>query len=129
MISFTPEAAQEIKRLSKQQHHDLSQEKVRVGIQSGSCADFAYTLSFAKEVDVTDQDQSINCGDFTVIVSRQHAEQLQGVTIDYSEDLMGGAFRYLNPNATHTCDCGESFSITPQPTVPGDHSRDDDQRS
>jgi iron-sulfur cluster assembly accessory protein len=32
--------------------------------------------------------------------------------IDYSEDLMGGGFRFQNPNATANCGCGNSFAIS-----------------
>jgi iron-sulfur cluster assembly protein len=31
--------------------------------------------------------------------------------LDYSEDLMGGGFRFHNPNAAQSCSCGNSFSI------------------
>ncbi|NET49225.1 MAG: iron-sulfur cluster assembly accessory protein [Merismopedia sp. SIO2A8] len=127
MIRFTAEAIREIKRLSKQHNHDLSHEKVRVGIQAGRCADFAYLLSYAKAFETTKQDQTIDYGDFTAIISCEHTEQLKGVTIDYSEDLMGGAFRYLNPNATYTCDCGNSFSVTPQPIPPAESTIPDEQ--
>lgn len=37
---------------------------------------------------------------------------IQNLTIDYSEDLMGGGFRFNNPQATVTCGCGNSFSVT-----------------
>ncbi len=35
---------------------------------------------------------------------------LDGMTIDYSRDLVGGGFRFINPNATGSCGCGTSFS-------------------
>ncbi|WP_143438253.1 iron-sulfur cluster assembly accessory protein, partial [Hydrocoleum sp. CS-953] len=36
---------------------------------------------------------------------------LNGLTLDYSEDLMGGGFRFNNPNAKVVCGCGNSFSV------------------
>lgn len=129
MIQFTAEAIQEIKRFGKQRHHDLSQENVRVGLQPGCCSDFSYTLSFEQDDDATANDHTIDCDGFTAIVSREYTEKLQGVTIDYSEDLMGGAFRYLNPNATYTSDCGNSFSIDPQSVLAPENSSDDDPQS
>ena len=33
---------------------------------------------------------------------------LDNMTIDFVEGLMGG-FKFINPNATATCGCGESF--------------------
>ncbi|MCJ8281054.1 MAG: iron-sulfur cluster assembly accessory protein, partial [Rivularia sp. ALOHA_DT_140] len=29
----------------------------------------------------------------------------------YSEDLMGGGFRFYNPKAETICGCGNSFSV------------------
>ena len=36
---------------------------------------------------------------------------LNGLILDYSEDLMGGGFRFNNPNAKVACGCGNSFSV------------------
>ena len=33
-------------------------------------------------------------------------------TIDFSDGLNGKGFVFVNPNATNTCGCGESFSIS-----------------
>jgi len=35
---------------------------------------------------------------------------LEGTKLDYSEDLMGGGFRFENPNVASSCGCGISFS-------------------
>jgi len=35
---------------------------------------------------------------------------LMGMTLDFSDGLMGKGFVFNNPNATKTCGCGSSFS-------------------
>ena len=45
-----------------------------------------------------------------VIVDAKSAIYLQGTQLDYQKDLMGGNFKFINPNANKTCGCGESFS-------------------
>jgi iron-sulfur cluster assembly protein len=45
-----------------------------------------------------------------VIIDAKSAIYLQGTQLDYQKDLMGGNFKFLNPNANKTCGCGESFS-------------------
>ena len=35
---------------------------------------------------------------------------LAGTELDYVEGLMGTGFKFNNPNARHSCACGESFS-------------------
>jgi iron-sulfur cluster assembly protein len=47
-----------------------------------------------------------------VISEADSCHYIQNLTIDYSEDLMGGGFRFNNPQATVTCGCGNSFSVT-----------------
>ena len=32
-------------------------------------------------------------------------------TLDYSDGLDGKGFHFVNPNASRTCACGESFSV------------------
>jgi iron-sulfur cluster assembly protein len=34
---------------------------------------------------------------------------LDGVTLDFKDEVMGRGFVFNNPNATHTCGCGSSF--------------------
>jgi iron-sulfur cluster assembly protein len=36
---------------------------------------------------------------------------LDGTTIDYVTGLHNAGFRFVNPQATRTCGCGESFSV------------------
>ena len=45
-----------------------------------------------------------------VIVDAKSAIYLQGTQLDFQKDLMGGNFKFVNPNADKTCGCGESFS-------------------
>ena len=35
---------------------------------------------------------------------------LQGTSVDFKDEIMGRGFVFGNPNATHTCGCGSSFS-------------------
>jgi iron-sulfur cluster assembly protein len=37
---------------------------------------------------------------------------LKGMQLDFQDGLQGKGFVFVNPNATSTCGCGESFSIT-----------------
>ena len=36
---------------------------------------------------------------------------LNGVEVDYKEDLIGSSFSITNPNAQTSCGCGSSFSV------------------
>jgi iron-sulfur cluster assembly protein len=37
---------------------------------------------------------------------------LKGMALDFQDGLDGKGFQFINPNATQTCGCGESFSMS-----------------
>ena len=114
MINLSPTAIREVKRLHRSQ---LQAENsipahpawFRLGIAPGGCCEFYYILEFdsAKR----DEDVMVECEGIGVVVDAQSWKHINGITIDYSEDLMGGGFRFHNPNASRVCGCGNSFSI------------------
>lgn len=106
-ITLTQTAAQEIKRLqtSRQKPHTLW----RVTIKPGGCAGWCYTLDLVETQqpgDRTYQSQGI-----TILTDESSHPHLEGLKIDYSEDLMGGSFRFDNPQTFSSCSCGQSFSL------------------
>jgi iron-sulfur cluster assembly protein len=106
MIQLSQIAIQEIKRLGSKPHN--SGQNLRLGIKPGTCGDFSYTLSF--DPALNSDDTSYTSTGITVVVDSESLKYIDGLTLDYSEDLMGGNFRFHNPNAISSCDCGMSFS-------------------
>jgi iron-sulfur cluster assembly accessory protein len=45
-----------------------------------------------------------------VICDSKSMLYLDGVTVDFKDELMGRGFVFNNPNATSSCGCGSSFS-------------------
>jgi iron-sulfur cluster assembly protein len=107
-IQISPAAAQEIKRLqtSRQQIDNY----LRLGVKQGGCSGFVYTLDLERDFD-RNVASSYQSNGIDIIIDRQSELLLQNLNLDYSEDLMGGAFRFQNPKATTTCSCGQSFAI------------------
>lgn len=81
----------------------------RLGVQPGGCNDFYYTLELDQAA--TAHDHVLMYDGIQVVVNPQSWHYLVGLSLDYSEDLMGGGFRFNNPNATSNCGCGNSFSV------------------
>ncbi|MBD2663885.1 iron-sulfur cluster assembly accessory protein [Richelia sinica FACHB-800] len=107
MIQLSPSATNEIGRLkSKQPANTL----LRLRVKSGGCADWFYDLCFDEATTV--EDQVFNLHGIQVVIDTQSLNYINGLTLDYSEDLMGGGFRFHNPQAISTCSCGNSFSIS-----------------
>lgn len=81
---------------------------IRVGVLGGGCSGYTYTMEFLKE-DPKESDWTSVQEDLTVVVDEMSATLLEGTIIEWEEELMGGGFKFNNPNAKRTCGCGESF--------------------
>ena len=86
-----------------------AEEKLRVYIMGGGCSGFSY--GFKLDEKQLDGDYDIEKNGVTVLVDPMSYQYLEGITIDYLEDLQGARFIVSNPNAKTTCGCGSSFSI------------------
>lgn len=110
-ITLSPTALGEIERLRKAQGASQGQP-ISLGLTRGACQPLAYCLKFGdaspsaaaapvERVDVA--------GGLTFLVAAEDIPHLQNLHLDYAEDLVGGAFRFQNPNAAEVCGCGASF--------------------
>jgi iron-sulfur cluster assembly protein len=82
---------------------------VRVGVKGGGCSGLMYDLTFDDVLQTNDkviEDQGIK-----LVVDKKSVLYLAGTTLDFSDGLNGKGFQFLNPNASRTCGCGESFSV------------------
>ena len=104
MLTVTEAAVQHLQSLVSAQ--DDATKGLRIFVEKGGCAGMQYgmTLDHAGE-----QDRVVESGGVKVIVDPESAAFLEGVTIDYSDDLAGEGFRIKNPNAVRSCGCGTSF--------------------
>ena len=108
MVNLTSRAIAELERLKNQQ--GLSDRYLRIRLSEGGCLQFFYQLDFAPESQEQDLQFTHDSG-IIIITDQKSYEQVQNLTIDYLEDLMGGAFQFKNPDITHHCNCGISFSL------------------
>lgn len=118
MIHLSQSAIRELKRLEAKDPYGSG--VVRIAIAPGGCSDLAYDLQFRQATKPTDQ--VIKIDQLKVVIAAEHLAYCEGLAIDYSEDLMGGNFRFTNPLAKQTCGCGVSFSLEDKPpeSMPAD---------
>ncbi|HJO26062.1 MAG: iron-sulfur cluster assembly accessory protein [Planctomycetes bacterium] len=107
MITLTERAGQELERIIKEQGMPTG-TALRVGVKGGGCSGFSYTLGFDDAVGELDQVFEVN--DVRVVCDPKSFLYLNGTEIDFEDDLMGRGFKFVNPNASKTCGCGESFT-------------------
>lgn len=114
MIHLSQTAIAEVNRIKAK--HSNPNVCFRLGIRAGGCADLYYTLGLDEAI--ASEDRILECEGIRVVIDPRSWKYLDGLTLDYSEDLMGGGFRFHNPNAASSCGCGNSFSIDKsQPSV------------
>lgn len=82
---------------------------LRVKITGGGCNGLSYKMKFVAEP--KRGDIMVISSDAKVIVDTKSALYLKGTHLDYSDKMVGGGFKFSNPNAKSSCSCGESFSI------------------
>jgi len=107
MIHLSAAAASEIGRLrSKQPPNRL----FRLAIKCGGCSGLLYEMTFEEAVKAGDRIFTEH--GIQVVIDAESLECINGLQLDYSENLMGGGFRFHNPQANTTCGCGNSFSLS-----------------
>ena len=108
MINVTEKAKEKIISLRKEEGKAVH-NNVRALVKGGGCSGLMYDLNFDDEVKAADQifeDKGI-----TILVDKKSLLYLLGTTLDFSDGLNGKGFQFINPNATRTCGCGESFAV------------------
>jgi iron-sulfur cluster assembly protein len=106
-VKITPKANEEVIRLVKAENNpDIG---LRLGVKGGGCSGLSYDLQFTPQ---GKGDTIIEHEGFNVFMDAKSMIYLKGMQLDFQDGLQGKGFVFVNPNATSTCGCGESFSIT-----------------
>jgi len=106
-VKITPKANEEvIKLVNAENNPDIG---LRLGVKGGGCSGLSYDLQFTPQ---EKGDTIISHDGFNVFMDAKSMIYLKGMQLDYQDGLQGKGFVFVNPNATSTCGCGESFSIT-----------------
>ena len=96
-------------KLTKLIEREESGDYLRVKITGGGCNGLSYKMKFVevpKRGDILVRSSGAN-----ILVDSKSALYIRGTELDYSDKMVGGGFKFTNPNAKASCSCGESFSI------------------
>jgi len=107
MITVTEKAKDRIAELQGQGQEEG--KHLRVSVTGGGCSGLMYNLSFDKSI--LDSDEVFEDNDVRILVDKKSMLYLLGTTLDFSDGLNGKGFQFINPNASRTCGCGESFAV------------------
>ena len=105
MINVTESAEKEISKLMED---EVDGSFVRISVKAGGCSGLSYDLTFDDELKEGDEvfDSVVK-----LVTDVRSMLYIINMTLDYSGGINGKGFQFINPNATRTCGCGESFAI------------------
>jgi iron-sulfur cluster assembly protein len=111
VINIKPKAMKRLRELREKQESDSL--VLRMGVRNGGCSGLSYVMDFSTEDDIQEDDavdeypgEKLKC-----VVDAKSMLYLYGLELDYSEELIGGGFKFFNPNAEESCGCGSSFGV------------------
>src|SRR5674476_1435572 len=104
ILTLTPRAAAEVKDiLTKPENAGMN---FRVYVEQGGCSGMQYGMAFDEK---RAGDLASAQSGLEVLVDAISAQYLRGTMVDFSDELTGGGFKIINPNAKESCGCGKSF--------------------
>ena len=112
-ILITNDAIEQISNLLKSQ---TDKKALRVGVRSGGCSGMSYTMDFIGNNEINPDDKVYDYSlkadqSFQVICDPKSLLYIYGMQLDFSKELIGGGFNFVNPYASQTCGCGSSFAV------------------
>ena len=108
LFTVSERAKQQVLNLIKEKGMDDSYG-IRVSVTGGGCSGLSYILDYdntEKPGDTVVEDKGIK-----IYVNAKSLLYLVGTELDFTDGLNGKGFEFINPNASRTCACGESFAV------------------
>jgi iron-sulfur cluster assembly protein len=108
MLFVSDKAKLQIEKI-KVKDHLTEDHFVRVSVLAGGCSGFTYDMKFDNENRPGDQvfeDKGVK-----LVTDLKSFLYVFNTTLDFSDGFEGKGFYFVNPNASRTCACGESFDV------------------
>jgi|SRR3989344_4192138 len=104
-LNFTKKAIEKIKQILKQEKKEGG--ILRISVLSGGCSGLVYNLEIINKP--IKSDLNFKKSDINIAVAKDGIEMLDGIEIDFVDNLNESGFKFNNPNAEKSCGCGKSF--------------------
>ncbi|MDX8044758.1 iron-sulfur cluster assembly accessory protein [Gracilibacillus sp. S3-1-1] len=115
VLNITDSARNQIFEMLKEE--DADSVRLRFGVKGGGCSGLSYSLGF--DYDVNEElDHMEEANGIPVTIKKFDINVIEGTTIDFKQNMMGGGFTIDNPNAIISCGCGSSFKAKEREGAP-----------
>ena len=105
LLTICSKAAKHLKGIAKNSPYS----SVLVGVQGGGCNGLKYFIE-PLQSEPNKFDEVVKVGDLDIIICGKSLIHLIGTEIKWNKSYMGEGIEFINPNATSSCGCGETFS-------------------
>lgn len=107
MIELSEAAVARVNKQLKARGHGLG---IRIGVKRSGCSGYGYDIGFLDAVEAGMKTAAFD--GFIVAVMPEDLAKIGGLRLDVKKDGLNEYFTFDNPQATATCGCGTSFSIS-----------------
>jgi len=83
---------------------------LRIKVVSGGCSGMTYSAAIDTVFNAENDEVIFENDELKVVGESGTMIFLEGLEIDFSDDLIKSGFRFKNPNASGSCGCGSSFA-------------------
>lgn len=109
IITISDRGKSQLVKLMSESNVKPETHYLRVGVKGGGCSGLSYELGF--DIIKNESDNLVETNPINILVDKKSFLYLFGTELDFSDGLNGKGFQFINPNASRTCGCGESFAI------------------
>ena len=102
MISFTEKAIEVMKEA-------VGNAMIRVAVKGGGCSGFMYEVKVEENVQEDDIIIDFEEDNLKICIDPQSSFILDETIVDYESTLAQSGFKFVNPKASQSCGCGQSF--------------------
>lgn len=108
MLFVSEKAKVQIEKI-RERDHLTPAHFIRISVLAGGCSGFTYDMKFDDQPQPNDQ--VFEDKGEKLVTDLKSFLYVFNTTLDFSDGLDGKGFHFVNPNATRTCACGESFAV------------------
>ncbi len=106
-ITMSERAAREVSRVFREKQI-AAEGGLRLGVKGGGCSGFSYVMNL--DPHPARGDEIFEAHGMRMFVDPKSYLYLEGMEVDFNDDLSHRGFVFKNPNSAGTCGCGASFA-------------------
>ena len=111
ILNFTPKALAHFKHKVSLQGKE---NKVKLGVKKMGCNGYSYYFEFTNKSNKSDHKLMVE--DVQFVIPIDSLEIIKGSQVDFMIEGLNQGIKFINPNASAVCGCGESFTVRDEAT-------------